>query len=128
MDIYYSFTYFQIMKLFGSKKTESEGHPLKIFSGIPEDIINDILASAPRAEFAAGEMIMEQGEHPDGKGYIIEEGCVNVWVDENQTAELSAGDIFGEIALLNEEPRSASVVVKEAAKVIVLSRYTLPND
>lgn len=113
------------MKLFGSKKTEETSHPLKIFSGIDDSIVNEILSEAPRAEFGAGEMIIEQGEHPDGKGYIIEEGSVNVWVDGTQTAELGKWDIFGEIALLNEEPRSASVVAKEASKVIILSQDIL---
>ena len=37
---------------------------------------------------------MEQGEHPDGKGYIIESGSVDVWVNGKQTAVLSMGDIF----------------------------------
>lgn len=113
------------MKLFGSKKQADNTNTLKIFAGIDASIVEEILAASPRAEYGSGEMIMEQGEHPDGKGYIIEEGSVNVWVDGNSTAELSEGDIFGEIALLNEEPRSASVVSKTPTKVIVLSQDIL---
>jgi CRP/FNR family cyclic AMP-dependent transcriptional regulator len=68
---------------------------------------------------------MEQGEQPNGKGYIIEEGSVDVSVNGAVTAKLTAGDMFGEIALLNEELRSASVVAESDVSVAILSQDAL---
>lgn len=107
------------------KSWESQNNTLKIFAGIEWNVVKEILSACPRVTFETGETIIQQGENPDGKWYIIEEGGVNVWVDGNMTAELWVGDIFGEIALLNEEPRSASIVSKGPTKMIVLSQDIL---
>lgn len=98
---------------------------LKIFEWIDEAIVETILSQAQREEFWPGQIIIEQGEHPDGKGYIIESGTVDVWVNGKQTAVLRTWDIFWEIALLNEEPRTASIITKETTQVIVLSQEIL---
>jgi CRP-like cAMP-binding protein len=107
------------MNFFGSVKK------LKIFEGIDDTIVENILSEAQREDFWVGQIIIEQGEHPDGKGYIIESWSVDVWVYGKQTAVLSTWDIFWEIALLNEEPRTASVIARETTTVIVLSQETL---
>lgn len=109
------------MKLFGTEKIKK----LSLFDGIDQSIIEEILAGAARESFWPGEVIMEQWEEPNGKWYIIEHGFVDVWVNWDETAKLSAGDIFWEIALLNEEERSASVVSQSNVTVIVLSQDML---
>jgi len=55
--------------------------------------------------------IFEGIDPQDATGYIIEEWSVNVLVNNKHTAKLTAWDIFGEIALLNEEPRSAVTIL-----------------
>lgn len=107
------------MWIFGNKPAP------KIFYGIDDKLVDEILANSPRETFAPGEIIMEQGEHPDGKGYILESGNVDVWVNGAQTAELTSKDMFGEFALLNEEPRSATVVAKDEVTTIVMSQEIL---
>ena len=98
---------------------------LKIFQGINEATVIQILENAEKEQFAAGEVIMEQGEYPDGKGYIIKQWSVDVWVNGDQTATLAEWDMFGEIALLNEEPRSATIVAQTPLTAIVLSQDIL---
>ena len=98
---------------------------LKIFEWIDDAIVESILSQAQREEFSVGQIIIEQGEHPDGKGYIIESGSVDVWVNGKQTAVLRTWDIFWEIALLNEEPRTATIIAKESTSAIILSQETL---
>lgn len=98
---------------------------LKIFRGIEEAVVEMIIRNTQRESYGAGEIIMEQGDFPNGKGYIIEEGSVNVWVNEAQTSKLEAGEIFGEIALLNEEPRTATVVAETPVTLMVLSEEIL---
>jgi CRP-like cAMP-binding protein len=109
------------MKLFGSTKINN----LAIFRWIDDSVVEEILSSAARENFMAGEIIMQQGDAPNSTGYIIESGSVNVSIDGEQKAELSVGDIFGEIALLNEEPRSATVVTRSDTTVIIISQDIL---
>ncbi len=68
---------------------------------------------------------MEQGDHPNKKAYIIEDGSVDVWVDGSQTTTLSHGEMFGEFALLNEEPRTATIVAQTPLTTIILSQDSL---
>jgi len=109
------------MNLFGKEKIQK----LSIFNGIDDSVVEEILANAARESFSAGETIIEQWDHPNSTGYIIESGSVNVSIDGENKAELTSGDIFGEIALLNEEPRSATVIAESDASVIVLSQDML---
>ncbi len=109
------------MQLFGSEKV----HKLKIFEGIEASVVSEIIDNAAKETFISGEVIMQEGDAPNGKGYIIEEGSVNVLLWENITTKLTPGDIFGEIALLNEEPRSASVIAESDVTAIILSQDML---
>lgn len=110
-----------IMKLFGSEKVKK----LPIFANIEGNIIEEILTHADKENFSSGETIMEQGDQPNGKWYIIEEGSVDVSVAWIPTAKLIAWDMFGEIALLNEELRSATVVAESDVSVAILSQDAL---
>jgi hypothetical protein len=58
--------------------------------------------------FAPGEVLVEQGS-PGTSMYVILEGEVSVQVNGIEVARLSAGEHFGELALVDAEPRSASV-------------------
>ena len=110
-----------IMKLFRSEKVKK----LPIFANIEGNIIEEILTHADKENFSSGETIMEQGDQPNGKWYIIEEGSVDVSVAWIPTAKLIAWDMFGEIALLNEELRSATVVAESDVSVAILSQDAL---
>lgn len=109
------------MKLFGRDKIQK----LSIFAWIETSVVEEIIANADREVFKAGESIIQQWEFPNSTGYIIESGSVNVSIDGEEKAKLSDWDIFGEIALLNEEPRSASVVANSDTTVIIISQDML---
>jgi cAMP-dependent protein kinase regulator len=71
-------------------------------------------------EAKQGAVVINQGEEGH-KFYIIEEGtCVAAKGDKE--LELKAGDFFGELALLNNEPRAATVTATSAVKLLVLER------
>jgi cAMP-dependent protein kinase regulator len=93
--------------------------------------IADALESAT---YHKGQTIVKQGEYGDSF-YIIVEGTVEVY-KENEKGErinlgrLSEGDYFGEIALLLNQPRAATVVVPddcEQVKVVKLDRRSFKN-
>ncbi|HEX8721285.1 MAG TPA: DUF1003 domain-containing protein [Pyrinomonadaceae bacterium] len=75
---------------------------------------------------AAGSVLFRQGE-PGGAMYLIEGGRVRIHLrdedgDEVTLAELAPGDFFGEMAILDGKPRSATATVDEDARLAVLSR------
>jgi len=108
------------MNLF-TKKTSA----LKIFEGIDENVVSEILENAQKEVFPEGVTIIEEWSHPDGKWYIIESWAVSVSVGWQKIARLHTGNMFGEIALLNEEPRTATIIAEEEVEAIVLSQETL---
>lgn len=62
----------------------------------------------------AGRVVVVQGETGD-RYYIVDRGTVAVSVDKCRVAVLSDGEAFGEIALLHERPRTATVTASTAA-------------
>lgn len=72
-----------------------------------------------------GTLVMRQGD-PGNCAYLIQSGSVVVYAegDEKRTqlAKLGPGEIFGEMALVFDETRSASVKAAEDTNLIVLTR------
>lgn len=79
-----------------------------------------------RAHYAAGETIVRQGEIGD-RFYIVESGSVEIVQEQPDGAEerlsvRNAGESFGELALLHDAPRSASVRCLTPVDVLTFSR------
>mmetsp|Transcript_29864 Transcript_29864/g.44370 ORF Transcript_29864/g.44370 Transcript_29864/m.44370 type:complete len:238 (-) Transcript_29864:89-802(-) len=74
--------------------------------------------------FKKGDVIVRQDEAGD-KFYIVEEGQLYAKKGEDRVMDYKSGDYFGELALLKNQPRAASVVVESAeAKVLSMSRLS----
>jgi CRP/FNR family transcriptional regulator, cyclic AMP receptor protein len=74
----------------------------------------------------AGSVLFRKGE-PGGAMYLIEGGRVRIHIHDEDgqevtLAELASGDFFGEMAILDGKPRSATATVSEDARLAVLSR------
>jgi len=82
---------------------------IPIFEGLSRKELRAIERILHRRQYATGEVIFHQGE-PSAGMYIIVEGKVRIFLEPTQqvVAELHDGDFFGELALLNESPRSAT--------------------
>lgn len=93
----------------------------KIFSGIDEETINKIITSWKKEEYVSGQIVISQWDNSNGKGYIIEEGEVIIEMKGKEITTLWNGEMFWEIALLNEEPRNATVKAKTDVSLLVLS-------
>jgi cAMP-dependent protein kinase regulator len=83
------------------------------------------IADALVAEtFRSGEIIVKQDE-PGNKFYIVESGTLYALKDSERVKDYKAGDYFGELALLKNQPRAASVVVSsDTARVLCMSRVS----
>jgi CRP-like cAMP-binding protein len=68
----------------------------------------------------AGEVIVYQGEI-GVRFYILRSGAARVLVDGREVSRLRSGDWFGEVALLNEIPRTATVQAAEDTDLLFLS-------
>lgn len=71
-----------------------------------------------RRQYLRGEMIFRQGERGMGM-YIVQQGMVAITTepDNQELFQLKDGDFFGEVALLDESPRSATAVAKTDCSV-----------
>jgi CRP-like cAMP-binding protein len=69
-------------------------------------------------------LCLEQGGDPGDNFYIICEGSVAVCdaQTEQEFKTLNKGDYFGELALLTEKPRSATVMTKEPCLMLAISK------
>ena len=80
----------------------------------------------------AGRAVITQGDHGD-RFYVIEDGTARVVRDGAATRDLGVGDCFGEIALLRDVPRTASVIaittlrLRSLASVDFLAAVTGPT-
>lgn len=83
------------------------------------------IADALKVEnFMKGNTIVTEGE-PGDKFYIVEEGNLYAMKQGNRVMDYKPASYFGELALLKNQPRAASIVVEsETAKVLSMSRMS----
>lgn len=75
--------------------------------------------------FAAGEEVFRAGDLARN-AYIIEKGCVEVSTESDGKkiiiAELGKGELFGEMSMIDDAPRSATITAIEETEVVVMQR------
>ena len=92
-----------------------------IFAPLPPATLEALaLRLQPRAA-AAGDTVFAQGDAGDDY-YLIDSGSVGVEVDGETIAELGPGESFGEIALLRDVPRTATVTALSELSLYALAR------
>ncbi len=92
-----------------------------MFAPLPLTALEQLARSLDPVAFAVGERIISQGE-PGDCFYLIESGSVEIVHDGHREATLGGGDGFGEIALLSDRPRTASVAALEPVAAFRLPR------
>lgn len=80
-----------------------------------------MLQNLHRAIFAAGETIFKEGDSGDC-AYLIEEGSVEVCVSNIQHSKIGKGELFGEIALIDQQPRTATIRAIDNTVLIPIRR------
>jgi CRP-like cAMP-binding protein len=94
---------------------------IPIFAPLPEAQIEALAGHLRPQRASAGEIVVRQGE-PGELFYVVESGELEVTVDDAPTRTLVPGDFFGEIALLREVPRTATVTAEGEAGLLTLER------
>jgi hypothetical protein len=97
---------------------------VSMFSATSEDILADVATILEEVELLPGELVFSKGDRGDSM-YIVVSGRVRVFDGENTINFLGEREIFGELALLDPEPRSASVEATEQTHLFRLGRDTL---
>lgn len=92
-----------------------------LFAGLSKKDLAQISGLATRLDLPAGKELTRQGE-AGNEFIVILEGEVEVRIDGEVVATRGAGDYFGEIALLDDRPRTATVVSTTPVSVEVIGR------
>ena len=78
-----------------------------LFAHTPENVLSSIVPIMKEVTFHAGEQIFAKGEIGTSL-FIVHDGQVGIFNGQQQLASFGPGDFFGELALLDTEPRSAT--------------------
>ena len=92
-----------------------------IFAPLPPPRLEELAQGLDERRIAAGATIITEGERGD-EFFLVAEGRVRVSVDGAQAGELGPGEGFGEIALLRDVPRTATVRAVDDTVLYVLDR------
>lgn len=99
---------------------------VEIFSPLSHEELAAVAQSITRRNYRSGQTIFFKGDAGD-RMYVIEEGHVKIALASPEGKEiilavLGGGDFFGELALIEDEPRSADAVAKEDCRLLILDR------
>ena len=95
-----------------------------LFSGVAREELERIADLSGEIDFPAGRHIVQQGFVGNGL-YIIVTGRARVVRGDDTLAELGPGDFFGELAVIDQQPRLASVVAMEPTTCLALASWDL---
>jgi signal transduction histidine kinase len=99
---------------------------LSFFKDLSDGELGKVAALCREERFAAGDAVFTEGD-PADKLYIIREGTVEVWKDyaaaeRDLLALHGSGHLFGEMALIDDLPRSATVIARGPVKALSIGR------
>ena len=98
---------------------------IRLFESLSIQELASIAAKGRLEHRECGDMVIRKGDE-DKLFYVILKGQVRVWREEDHRRRLlnyhDAGDFFGELALLEDQPRAANVDVVEDADLVVFDR------
>lgn len=99
---------------------------IPLFSVLADEELDAISRLAVTRNYPKNSVIINEGDHTDSL-YVILSGKVKIFLTDDQQKEVIVaihreGDYFGELALLDEAPRSASVMTMEPCSLLIVSR------
>jgi CRP-like cAMP-binding protein len=103
--------------------------PLPLFSELPRDVFGAVVRALRVLRLGDGDLVIREGE-PGVAFYLVASGQVRVYGTDGlgrqvERTRLHEGALFGEMSLLTQQPRTASVQVVDEADILELSRENL---
>jgi MFS family permease len=95
----------------------------QIFAPLPPPTLEQLAESLEEVLVEPGRVVVRQGESGD-RFYLVRDGTLRVVINGRDVQTLGPGDSFGEIALLRDVPRTASVMAETDAVLYALDRDT----
>ena len=105
----------------GADAAEALGH-VELFRDLSPKDLAQVADMTKELEFAPGQAITEEGE-PAGRFYVLIDGQADVLIGDDVVNALKAGDYFGEISLIDGQPRSATIVARTPVRTLSLSSW-----
>ena len=93
---------------------------IPLFSNLSDRQREQIARWADEVDIRAGKHLVDQGRFAY-EFFVIEDGTAEVTHDGDHLTDLGPGDFFGEIGILGDEPRTASVVATSDMTLIVMT-------
>src|SRR5205823_11662890 len=103
----------------------------KLFSPLPPAELQALRTVTREISFGAGQQIFKEGDPGDGV-YVVKTGLVQISAalengERHIFSQVLPGDIFGEMAVLDDQPRSACASAEKATTVYFVPRKEMVN-
>jgi len=96
------------------------------FKSLKPNELDELIGHLRMVRVQKGYEVVKQGD-PGDAFYLIASGKVSVWkkgaLMKKKVADLGADNFFGEMALISNQPRNATVVAEEITELFILQRY-----
>ena len=102
-------------------KLVDELRQVPLFSGLSQRQVKQLARGFKEREFRPGTSMVRQGEMSGVGFFVITGGEASVSVDGMEVAKLGPGDHFGELALISEQVRSATVTAEGPLQCLVMA-------
>ena len=91
-----------------------------LFAGCSKSELRELAMTADEIDLREGHVLTKEGR-PGREFFVLVKGTARVARKGRKIADLGAGDWFGEIALLTDAPRTATVTATSTADVLVIT-------
>jgi CRP-like cAMP-binding protein len=108
-----------------SRKLQRDLRRMPIFTMLDEAIFQKVMTKVELVSVAKDDIIFRQGDEGDAL-YLIRDGEVNVFIQKENKEQLidiiGEGQFFGEMALLSNEKRTATLIAAKKSELVKISR------
>jgi CRP-like cAMP-binding protein len=94
---------------------------VRLFSGLNRRQLRKLAQQVKEREFRPGVAVVKEGTMSGVGFFIVAEGEAAVSVDGQEVARLGPGDYFGELALISEDVRAATVTAATRLRCLVIA-------